>query len=468
MLKIKKRGLTTFALAMLITGSIDSIRNLPAAALFGNSLIFYYVLAAVIFLIPSALISAELTANSRNESGIYYWVKNAFGENLAFLAIWLQWVANLVWFPTILSFIAGLLAYLIDPALAQNKYYLVTVILMTFWGITLINFRGITLSTRLTSICTMLGMLIPVVIIISMAFIWVLQGHGSHLHLSFTNVIPHFSDSNTWVSLTAIMAGFVGMEVTAVHIKDTHEPQITFPRALFISVWIILATMLLGSISIGVILPVDQIKVVNGVMQTITTVFHYYKLGWLIPVMTLLILLGSIGGIINWVISPAKGILQAGQSGFLPDFFLQENKHGVATNLLITQACIVSVICFLFLEMPTVGGTYWILTALNTQLYMLMYIMLFLTGIYSRFNFPSKEKLFRVPGGKIGIYFVTVSGLVGCTITLFIGFFPPDKINVGDHSHYAYLLLTGLVMSILPILLFYFYKNAFCKPVLEV
>ena len=467
MLNIKKTGLTTFALAMLITGSIDSIRNLPAAALFGSSLIFYYFLAAIIFLIPSALISAELSANSREESGIYFWVKNAFGENLAFFALWLQWVANLVWFPTILTFIAGLLAYLIDPALAQNKYYLVTVILSTFWGLTLFNLRGIQVSTRITSVCTLLGMLIPVIIIISMAFLWTFQGNTSHLHLSFTNLIPQFSDSNMWISLTAIIAGFVGMEVTAVHIKDTYEPQKTFPRALLISVWIILTTMLLGSISIGVVLPVDQIKIVNGVMQTISTLFNYYHLAWFIPIMTGLILVGSIGGVINWVVSPAKGLLQAGQSGFLPEFFIKENKHGVATNLLITQASVVSIVCFLFLEMPTVSGTYWILTVLNTQLYMLMYIFLFITGIYSHFNFPSKQKLFRIPGGRIGIYYVTISGLVGCTVTLFIGFLPPNNLNVGDHNHYFYLLLSGLAFSIVPIIFFYIYKNAYRKTVLE-
>jgi amino acid transporter len=195
-------------------------------------------------------------------------------------------------------------------------------------------------------------------------------------------------------------------------------------------------------------------------MQAITTAFHSYNIEWLIPVMTLLILIGSLGGIINWVISPAKGLLQAGQAGFLPSFLIQENKHGIAANLLITQACIVSIVCFIFLEMPSVGGTYWILTALNTQLYMLMYIMLFITGIYSRFKFTAKEKSFRIPGGKLGIYLITIAGLVGCLVTLLIGFFPPDKINVGDHTHYFYLLLSGLSGAILPINIFYFYRNA--------
>src|SRR3990167_2950161 len=93
----------TLALTLLITGSIDSIRNLPTAALFGSTLIFFFAFAAITFLIPSALVSAELASNIK-KGGIYQWTRQAFGEHIGFLAIWLQWINNVIWFPTILSF----------------------------------------------------------------------------------------------------------------------------------------------------------------------------------------------------------------------------------------------------------------------------------------------------------------------------------------------------------------------------
>src|SRR5579863_4249534 len=94
----KKAGLTTIPLTLLITGAIDSIRNLPAAALFGSSLVFFFFFAAIVFLIPTALVSAELSA-SMEEGGIYQWTRSAFGERIGFLAVWLQWINNVVWFP---------------------------------------------------------------------------------------------------------------------------------------------------------------------------------------------------------------------------------------------------------------------------------------------------------------------------------------------------------------------------------
>src|SRR5579862_5586754 len=111
--------LNTFALTLLITGSIDSVRNLPVSALFGSSLIFFFVFAAVMFLIPTALVSAELASNI-SEGGIYQWCRLAFGEKMGFLAVWLQWINNVIWFPTMLMFIAGTATYLIKPELAQS------------------------------------------------------------------------------------------------------------------------------------------------------------------------------------------------------------------------------------------------------------------------------------------------------------------------------------------------------------
>ena len=459
---MKQSGLTTFALVMLITGAVDSIRNLPAASLFGSSLIFFFFFAAIVFLLPSALVSAELASGCNEKSGIFEWVKNIFGEKWAFLAIWLQWITNLVWFPTILSFIAGLIAHIIDPVLAQNKFFLVGVILFTFWSLTLMNLKGLRVSAMFTTICAMIGMVIPMALIIGLAALWLIKGNPSNIHFTASNIFPTLSKVNTWVSLTAIMTAFEGMELAAVHVKDIRDPQKTFPRALYISVWIILITMLFGSLSIAIVLPADQISLVSGVMQAFTSFFHAYHIDWFIPIITIMILVGSLGGIISWVISPAKGLLQAAQLGYLPPFLQKENEAGVASNLLITQAAIVTCVCVAFLFMPSVSASYWLLTALSTQLYMFMYVLMFLAGICTRYKFPAAQRTFTIPGGKFGIWLVTILGLVGCVITLIVGFFPPAGMNVGGVLHYETIFGCGILAMILPILFFYAYKSRKC------
>jgi len=450
--------LNTFALTLLITGAIDSIRNLPASALFGSTLIFFFVFAAIVFLIPTALVSAELTANV-DEGGIYQWGRLAFGERIGFLGVWLQWINNLVWFPTILSFIAGTAAYLIDPALAQNKYYMVGMILSLFWLLTLVNLRGVRVSAKFTSLCAIIGLIIPMILIIALLIVWLVMGKPLQIQLTSSSILPSWQHSDNWMALTAVMLGFAGMELASVHIKDVNNPQKTFPKALAFSSVIILATMMLGSLAIACVLPYDQINLVNGTIQTFAYFLSAYHLTWLIPVLTILLVIGSLGGVISWVISPIKGLGQAAKHGFMPPFFEKNNKHGVPQNLLITQAVLVSVVCMAFLLLPSINASYWLLTALTTQLYMLMYVIMFLSGLKLRSKMKYSEQSFVIPGKKIGSWLVCVLGLTGCAITLFVGFIPPNNINIGSSMNYELLFCSGMLIMLVPILFFYWYQN---------
>lgn len=451
------KKLNTLALTLLITGAIDSIRNLPASALFGTTLIFFFLFSSIVFLIPSALVSAELAANV-DEGGIYQWTRLAFGERTGFLAVWLQWINNVIWFPTILSFIAGTAAYLINPALAENKFYLVGAILFIFWSLTLINLKGIRLSAKFTSFCAVTGLIVPMTLIISLLIAWLILGKPVQLHFTAANMLPNLQHGDNWIALTAIMLGFAGMELATVHIKDVNQPQKTFPRALAFSTIIILSTMLLGSLAIACVLPYDKINLVNGTMETFAFFLSEYHLTWLTPILTLLLVIGSLGGTISWVISPIKGLAQAAEHGFLPAFFERRNAANVPHTLLITQAVLVSIVCLAFLFLPSVNASYWLLSALSTQLYMLMYIMMFVSALALRFKLNYREGSFVIPGKKIGSIVVCCLGLTGCFITLFVGFIPPTGINIGSKFFYEMIFCSGMVIMILPSLFFFIYQ----------
>lgn len=450
--------LKTLALTLLITGAIDSIRNLPATALFGSTLIFFFIFAAITFLIPTALVSAELAANV-DEGGIYQWTRLAFGERVGFLAVWLQWINNIFWFPTILSFIAGTAAYLIDPALAQNKYYLVGSILTLFWGLTLLNLKGIRVSAKLTSVCAVIGLIIPMTLIIALFIAWLVLGNPVQIHLTMQTIIPHWEGMESLFALTAIMLGFAGMELATVHIKDVDDPQRTFPKALGFSTLIILATMMLGSLAIAYVLPQKDINLVNGTIQTFAYFLKAYHLSWLTPILTLMLVIGSLGGIISWVISPIKGIAQAAQHGFLPPTLQQHNSHGVPQNLLLFQGVLVSLFCLAFLFLPSINASFWLLTALATQLYMMMYVVMYLAALRLRTNATEGGCGFKIPGGRFGTYLTCTLGLIGSAITLVVGFFPPSSMNIGSNAYYEVLFCLGLAVMLMPAFLFIRYQK---------
>lgn len=463
----KTAGIKLFTLTMLIVVAIDSVRNLPSTALFGGSLIFYSIFSAIVFLIPTALVAADLTARDQTQGGIYHWVRQAFGKHWGFMAIWLQWINTMVWYPTILSFIAATATFLINPHLAQNKFYLVSIILSTFWFLTFINLKGLKISAKFASYCGIIGMVIPMALIIVLAIIWLTLGKPLQLHLTFANMLPTFKSSDSWVSLTAIMTAFLGMELSAVHINKIDNAQQNFPKAMLCSVLIILTTMTFGSLAIAIVLPENQINLVNGVIQAFSNFFAAYHMKWIIPVIVIMLLLGSLGNIINWIISPAKGLLHAAQDGYLPAFLQKENKHGVESNLLLIQAALVSIFCLAFLLMPSVNGSYWLLSDLSTELYMLMYILMFLAAIFLHGKSEMHANAFTIPGGKMGKYMVCLCGLIGCLVTLIVGFFPPGSINVGGVLHYEITFAVGIVLMLIPATLFYMYRNKYNNPALE-
>jgi amino acid transporter len=444
--------ISVMALVLLITGAIDSIRNLPATALFGSTLIFFFIFSAIIFLIPVALVSAELASTwSEEEGGIYSWVQHAFGNTAAFLTIWLQWVNTMVWYPTILLFIASAAAYLIDPALADNKLYLAAVILIVYWGLTFIGLSGLKASARFASFCAIVGMMIPMGFIIFLALIWLLKGNPIAIHFSVASLVPHWHDAQSWVSLTAIMTSFLGMELAAVHVRNVTNPQRNFPRAMLFSVLLILCTMIFGSLAIAFVLPQEKISLVSGVMQAFTNFLHAYHLSALTPIIVIMILLGSLGGMINWIISPAKGLTLASQQGFLPQWLYQLNAHGVPTRILILQAILVTVFCGGFLLFPSINALYWLFTDLSTEIYIMMYVMMFMAAIRLKHKHAHLPRPFAIPGGKVGYYTTCILGLIGCVITLIVGFFPPEQsVDVGGAAHFRVIFIIGIALMISP------------------
>lgn len=455
----KKHALTVFSLTMITVGSVDSIRNLPATAVFGSQLIFFFILGAVFFLIPTALISAELASGWPRQGGIYIWVKEAFGKKAGFLAIWLQWIENVIWYPTILSFVAGTVGYLINPALANNPYFLWFVILVSFWGATFINLRGMRSSAMFSNICALSGLLLPMALIIGLGAAWIIGGNPMQIHFSAQDLIPHWHDHSIWVSLTAIMMSFCGIEIATVHASDVNNPQRAFPQALTYSVFIILSTLIFGSLAIAVVLPQHEINLVAGIMQAFDAFFAQYHLAWLMPVIALMLVLGGLGGVSNWIIAPTKGLLIAAQDGNLPRVFQRTNQHSAPTTMLIGQAVIVTILSSLFLFMPSVNGSYWLLTALAAQLYMLMYLFMFAAAIKLRLAAPEHPRGFRIPGGIAGLTTVATIGIIGTLLTLAVSFMPPEGINVGSVGRYESTLIAGLILMCLPPFISAYFKR---------
>jgi putative glutamate/gamma-aminobutyrate antiporter len=446
-------GLGVLALAMINVAAMVSPRNLPMMAEYGWSLIFFVLVAVVLFLVPVSLAISELATAWPRRGGVYPWVKEAFRGRAGFLAVWCDWAENLVWFPTVLSFTAASLAYAIDPSLANNKYFLVGVMLAIFWGTTLAAFRGVGATSAIGSIGTILGAIVPAILVIVLGLAFLADGNPSNIPFSGDALIPNLGLTNLAFLAGAILM-FAGMEVAGFHADQSRNPGRDFPRAILLAAVIMVVFTILGSLALAVVVPQHEISLVGGVMQAFQAVFDDLGVGWLLVPTALLVTIGGVAHMIPWIIGPATGLGEVAANGEMPRGLARENAAGAPTRVLVLQAVGGSLFSLLFLFVPSVSTSYWILSVLTAQIIIIMYALIFAAVLRLRYTHPDVERPYRIPGGTIGVWLVAVVGLVGSGLSFVLGFVPPDQLKTGSPVVYVLMITVGLVVLALPPFLF--------------
>ncbi len=453
--KTLNKPLGVFSLAMMNVIAVDSLRSLPIAAQFGYALIFFYLLAALIFFIPTALVTAELATAWPSTGGAYIWIRTAFGARWAWFAIWLQWIYNVVWYPTILSFVIAAFAYLVDPQLAQHKIYLLSTLLVTWWLVTGLSCLGLRVSNWLSSVGALLGTLIPMLFMIVLAVLWIKSSRPLAIHFVSHAFLPNLTNFNNLAFLTTIIFGLMGLEMSAVHAGDVRNPQKDYPRALFWSTSLILITLILSSLAISFIVPAKQLSILSGLTEAYVVFFNSFHLPFFIPIIISLIIIGSLCSISTWVIGPTRGLLIATFENKISGLhcLLKVNRFGAPVCLLLFQGILVTLLSSLFILIPSVSEAYWLLSVMTAQLAVLFYIFLFLAALRLRYKEARQSRVYRIPGGKWGIWIVTGLGLLACVMTFILGFFPPAVIVVDNLVKFDMILLGGLLLFCLPAVL---------------
>lgn len=450
----KSYSLGVFALAMISVSAILNLREIPIMASVGLQAIFFYGLAALTFLLPSAFACAELASALPDNGGIFTWVSTAFGKKIGFLAIWMEWINNVIGFPATLATIVTTLAYISMPILAHNKYFMFIAMMAIFWGCTLLNSFGLKTSSTFNMLGAIFGTLLPIALIIIFSLIWISSGHPLAIKHEHTHVLPHWQLGSV-VYFIGVLSSFAGMQVTGFHAKNVRQPQSNFPKAIFIATAIIFGASLLGSLALIVVLPTQHINLMNGIIEGSAAFLATLHLGWLTPILAALIAFGAIACLNAWVIAPARGLQNVAELGLLPQKFAKNNAHNMPTRILFLQGIIGTLLASVFLFMPTLKSAFWMLIALTSQFTLLMYILLFATVIKLRQSQPQLKRPYCMPGGKWGATCICLMGIASCVIGYSLGFFPPDQIHMNSGGIYIslVLLIDAIILGI-PMLYF--------------
>lgn len=432
-----------------------TLRNMPMMAATGLQMVFFNLVTVFAFLIPIALVSAEL-ATTWPKNGVFHWVEEAFGTRWGFVAVWLQWVQSLFGITSILSYVAASLSYAFDPHLAENRYFIIIVILAVYWTATWGNLRGTRASGIISSICLGAGVLLPSLVLVTLATRYMLQGHSLHLDLSLRvgNWLPLDHPRESLVLFLSFIFGVVGIEVSASHASEVRNVRRNYPIAIFGAAILGFSVTLAGGLAVAVVIPKNKLDLVSGSVQALQALFETGHMSMLLPLMALLVAIGGAGQVSTWIVGPIKGLWAAGRAGNLPLVLQTTNVYGVPSNLLIVQALAMSAVAMIFLLAPSVDTAFLLLTSAAVVLYATMYLMLFAAAIYLRYHQPDITRPYRIPGGRNwGLWLVAGTGFVTTLICLLIGLLPPSG-GISEDIYAPLMLATLVLMLAIPLLLF--------------
>ena len=450
--KTVKLGVIT--LAIMNVTAVVSLRGLAAEAEYGLSSAFYYLFAALVFLIPTSFVAAELAAMFQDkQGGVFRWVGEAFGKRTGFVAIWLQWVESTIWYPTVLTFGAVSLAFIgtdsaKDMELASNKVYTLAIVLLIYWAATYISLKGLGWVSKVAKIGGLVGTIIPAGLLVILAIAYLVSGGESQMNFG-GNFFPDIARFDNLVLASGIFLFYAGMEMSGVHVSEMENPTRNYPRAVFIGAAITVAIFILGTFSLGIIIPQKDINLTQSLLVGFDRYFDYIHASWLSPIIAIALAFGVLAGVLTWVAGPSKGLFAVGKAGYLPPFMQKTNKIGVQKNILLIQGGLVTFLSLLFVIMPSVQSFYQILSQLTILLYLIMYLLMFSAAIYLRYNMKDYKRPFRI--GKSGnalMWIVAGVGFLGSLLAFVLSFIPPAQIAVGSSTVWYLVLVIGCIVVV--------------------
>lgn len=463
--------LGVFTLAIMNVTAVVSLRGLPAEAVYGLSSAFYYLFAALVFLIPTSLVAAELAAMFQDkQGGVFRWVGEAYGKKLGFLAIWLQWIESTIWYPTVLTFGAVAIAFIgmdhpEDMTLANNKFYTLVVVLIIYWLATFISLKGLSWVGKVAKVGGLVGTIIPAALLIILGIIYLASGGQSNMDFH-SNFFPDFTKFDNLVLASSIFLFYAGMEMGGIHVKEMVNPSKNYPKAVFIGALITVIIFVLGTFALGVIIPAKDINLTQSLLVGFDNYFRFIHASWLSPVIAVALAFGVLAGVLTWVAGPSKGIFAVGKAGYLPPFFQKANKIGVQKNILYLQGAAVTLLSLLFVVMPSVQSFYQILSQLTVILYLIMYMLMFSAAIYLRYSMKKAGRPFRVGHSGNGLmWLVGGLGFLGSLLAFVLSFIPPSQIATGSNTVWFAVLFIGVIVVVAaPFIIFASRKPSWADP----
>lgn len=253
--------LSWVTLALMTTSSVASLRSAPTMAVYGLACVFLYVIPAILFLMPTSLVAAELASGW--QGGVYQWVSEGLSKPLGFLAVWCQFAMTIFYYPSLLAYVASTFAYIIHPSLASNGLYVAIVIITVYWAGVYVSSQGTKTVAGLSSMGLVIGTLIPGTLLVVLGLVFLAQGNPSAAPMNSDHLLPAWAGLASLVLIVNNFLSYAGMEMNAVHVSSLKNPAKEFPKAMFLAMGLVLVIFILPALAISWVVPAASLSLTS-------------------------------------------------------------------------------------------------------------------------------------------------------------------------------------------------------------
>jgi amino acid transporter len=431
-------------------------RWIAAAGHNGTSSISLWVIAAVLFFVPGALVINELSSRFPEEGGLYAWSREAFGPFHGFIAGWTYWIYTVFYFPGLLLASASMAAYIIGgrgSVLAQDRTFLLVVSLALLLVAVVLNIIGLNVGKWLQN-AGGVGTYVPLVILALVAAV-VCRKHGSATQFTLRNMLPawNWGTVNFW---SQIAFAFTGLELVSAMSEEIRNPRRTLPKAVFGAGALIALMYVGGTVAILALVPAGDIDPQSGVFHAITIGSVALKVGALGMLAAVLVTVGNAGGVGSTVAGIARVPFVVGIDRYMPAAFGKIHPKWKTPYVSILVQAIASGAMLLGSQInDTTRGAYQVLIDAAIILYFIPFLYMFAAAIKmaGRRDRIENPQAVLVPGGKAGVWLCAGLGFLVVLLGILVSMVPPGDST--DKFGFGMKLGIGTVASVLLGLILY-------------
>lgn len=418
------------------------IDQLAASASIGPQAVFWWIFTMIFFFIPYGLITAELGSTYADEGGIYKWVKRAYGARWGGRTAWLWWINVALWQPSVFILFAGIYASLFMPEMSLWMKIAVAIVLtwITVW----VNIIALDVGKWVPNIGALFKA--AIMVLIGVGGFYYAREHGVANELTLESMTPSWGASLAF--LPVIVYNFMGFELMSGAGAEMKNPARDVPLAIVVAGVLIAAFYLLGTIGILIALPLDEINLVSGIIDTFHKLFGETGTGGaLVVALGVMAMYTFFANMVTWTIGANRSASEAANEGDLPSMFARLHPvHKTPVSAAIATGIITTAVIIIYGFMAaSAEDLFWTLYAFSSVVFLLPYLAMFMAFRKLRTIDADRPRRYRVPGGNgtATLLVLVCMAFIVQAIVFFI--YKPGEFTWG----YALPIVIGVIVTII-------------------